>query len=263
MAGPGAAPPYPETIVERAHRAREAVDARAPVAAPTDVITGPPAELAAHVTNLEAQPFYRLFLTEGWQVRVANLLYVRALQPVLHSDHAGDRTRDARADDLISLATITIPTSRPKELVAVEVSPDGRRWILTSRNPQLRILAPYKAELDDNGYKTKVFGFQTELCHSLVQVIRWRGIYVLRDGYHRTHGLLSQGITSAPVLYRDFPDDQLPIMAAALFDPSIYLGDRPPLLTDYLDDSVSAPVEVRRTQKSFVIQAIELDHPIL
>lgn len=262
MAGPGALPPYAQEIVERATRARAAVAARVPVTTSSEVITDVPAELAAHVTELEAQPFYRTFLAEGWRVRVADLPRVRALQPVLHTDHAEERTRSAQADDLLSLARMTIPTSRPKELTAIESSPDGRRWILTCRNPQLRI-APYKADLDDNGYKTKVFGFQSELAHSLVQVAHWRGTYILRDGYHRTHGLLSRGITSAPVLYREFPDDQVPLLAAGLFDPSVYLNDRAPVLTDYLSDDVSAPIEVRRTQKTFVIQALEMDLPQL
>jgi hypothetical protein len=97
----------------------------------------------------------------------------------------------------------------------------------------------------------------------LVRVIRWRGQYVLRDGYHRTHGLLSRGITNVPVVYREFPDEVIPLNAPGLFDPSVYLNDRAPLLTDYLDDTVSASIEVRRTQKTFVIQALEIDVPLL
>jgi hypothetical protein len=37
-----------------------------------------------------------------------------------------------------------------------------------------------------------------------------------------------------------------------------YLGERPPLLPDFLDDRVSAAVKVAAFQKLIVIQAIEL-----
>jgi hypothetical protein len=263
MAGPGTQHPYSPDILERAERARAAVGARAPLGPQPAVITEAPAELGDWVKDLEAKPFYRVFLNEGWSVRVADLCYVRALQSVIHIDHADERTQHAVAGDVRSLAAITIPTSRPKELVAIEPSPDGRRWTLSCRNPHLRILGPYSADLDDSGYKTKVYGFQTELSHSLVQVVRWRGIYVLRDGYHRSYGLLARKITSIPVIYRDLPDNQLPVFGPSILDPSIYLSDRSPLLTDYFEDTVSAPIEVRRTQKTYVIQVVESDLPIL
>ena len=263
MAGPGAQPPYSPDILERAERARAVVTARSPLGPQHAVIADAPTDLSDWITDLEAKPFYRAFLNEGWRVRVANLSYVRALQPIIHVDHAEERTQYAVAGDVRSLAAITIPTSRPKELLAIEPSPDGRRWTLSCRNPHLRILGPYRADLDDSGYKTKIFGFQTELSHSLVQVVRWRGIYVLRDGYHRSYGLLARKITSIPVIYREWPDDQLPVVGPGIFDPLIYLSDRSPLFTDYFEDTVSAPIEVRKTQKTYVIQVVELDLPIL
>jgi len=104
-----------------------------------------------------------------------------------------------------------------------------------------------------------------EILISLVQVIRWRGVYILRDGYHRAHGLLSQSITTVPVVYREFPDQQPPVVQAGLFDAAVYGGERAPLLPDYLDDEVAEAIELRRAQKTFIIQvqALELDIPIL
>jgi hypothetical protein len=250
MVAPGVQPPFAPAIVARVAQARAAVAARAPVTGQKDVITDAPAELAGHIAELESQPFYRIFLAEGWRVKIANLLQVRAVQPLIHTDHAQERTVKADSSSVLSLAEITIPTSRPKELLAMEPSSDGRRWTLTCRNPMLRILGLFQQDLvDDNGYKTKAFGFQIEIAHSLVQVARWRGNYLLRDGYHRAHGLLSRGITSAPVVYREFPDDPPPIVAPGLFEPSVYLSDRPPFLMDFLDDSVSVSIENRKTQK--------------
>lgn len=118
---------------------------------------------------------------------------------------------------------------------------------------------------NDKGLKTRVYGIETEISNSLVQVVRWRGVYVLRDGYHRTHGLLAKGIAKVPVVYREFPDHLPPLQVAGLFDPGVYLGERAPLLLDYLNDEVSAATEERRTQKTFLIQVqvTEIDTPIL
>jgi hypothetical protein len=264
IAGLGAEPPFAPEVVARAARAIAAVAARRPGPMAVPVIVDPPPALSGYIAELQAQPFFRSFKAEGWQVRMADLRYIRALQPVVHADHATGRQRDAR-DDSVSLARITLPQTSPKEVLATARTADGRGWILTCPNPQLRIRGPNSADRDDNGCRTKVFGIETELANSLVQVARWRGIYVLRDGYHRAYGLLSRGVSRIPVLYNEFPDHQPPLAAPGLFAPAVYCGDRAPLLSDYLDDEVSAPIEVRRTQKTFIIQVqvTEFDTPIL
>ena len=67
------------------------------------------------------------------------------------------------------------------------------------------------------------------------------------------------------MVYREFPDHLPPLQVAGLFDPGVYLGERAPLLLDYLNDEVSAATEERRTQKTFLIQVqvTEIDTPIL
>ena len=265
LAGPGAQAPYAADVVARAASASAGLAARQPHPIAVDVVSDLPAELAAYILELQTQPFFQVIKAEGWQVRIADLRQVRALQPVIHTDHSAERTQGVRADDPVSIARVTLPHSRAKELMAAVPTADGRGWILTCRNPQLRVRGPYSGDREDNGYKTKIFGIETEVTNSLVQVVRWKGVYVLRDGYHRAYGLLSQGITNVPVLYHEFPDQQPPLIAAGMFDPAVYGSDRAPLLLDYLDDAVSADIEVRRTQKTLVIQVqvMELDTPVL
>jgi len=45
--------------------------------------------------------------------------------------------------------------------------------------------------------------------------------------------------------------------ASGLFGQEVWLGDRPPTLPDYLDDSVAATVSMPATQKLIVISAVE------
>lgn len=51
---------------------------------------------------------------------------------------------------------------------------DGRGWMITCRNPQLRVRGPYKGDFDKDCYEVKVFGLETEVVNPLVQVVRWR-----------------------------------------------------------------------------------------
>ena len=91
-------------------------------------------------------------------------------------------------------------------------------------------------------------------------MVRWQGAYFLRDGNRRALGLYSRGISRIPVLYREYADNEDPRPAGGeLFDQSVFLGDRPPMLPDFLDNDVSAPIEVRATQKTFIFHATEQD----
>lgn len=250
--------------VARAERARAAVAARAPVIQSTAVITDAPAELADHIKTLEEQPFYQAFLSEGWRVCLADLRHIRSAQTTIHTAHAQERTEAASGSDVVSLALITIPTARKKELLAVLPNIDGRTLTMTCRNPMLRLVGAFAEDrIAESGLTYKRLGFEVEMSTSLVQVVRWRGCYILRDGYHRTHGLLSRGIVNTPVIYREFAENEPPLQIPGLFDPSIYLADRPPMLTDFLDDTVSAVTESRKTQKTFVAQISEIDLPLL
>jgi len=46
--------------------------------------------------------------------------------------------------------------------------------------------------------------------------------------------------------------------AGGLFGTDVYLGERPPSLSDFLDDEVAADVDVPVVQKMVVVQGMEL-----
>jgi hypothetical protein len=80
----------------------------------------------------------------------------------------------------------------------------------------------------------------------------------LRDGYHRAYGLVAAGITHAPALVKDFNTLEDANMPPGLLPQSAYLGERPPLLLDYLDDGVAVDTNIPSTTKMIVIQALEV-----
>jgi hypothetical protein len=60
-----------------------------------------------------------------------------------------------------------------------------------------------------------------------------------------------------PAFVRDFGVGELGT-GASLFRTDVYLGERPPLLPDFLDDDVAARVDVPIVQKLIVVQGMEL-----
>ena len=261
--------PYPPGVDARATTARAAVsEMHRNYDADHNVIVDAPSELQSHMAELASKPSLAQLGAQGWRGAIVDLRKVRALQPLVHCDHAEERTREGIDGDVLSLARITVPLSREKEYMKVEGAPDGRRWTLTCRNPHLRFLQPFGPDpadyaKEETKYDPRPFGFLVELARTYVQVIRWRGIYLLTDGYHRTHGLLARGIYNVPVLFLELPDTADAPIFQGLFPPSVYLSEQAPHLGDYFDDRVSASVRVQATQRTLIIQASEVDVSLL
>ncbi len=107
--------------------------------------------------------------------------------------------------------------------------------MIASRNPNLRLVGNFAGEVQPGA------------------------IGVLRDGYHRSLGLLLRGIKNVPVFVREhsqFEDLGLP---QGMLSQAAYLGEQPPTLIDYLDDQVAASVMLPASQKMIVIHGIEMN----
>lgn len=238
--------------VERAARARAAVAARQEGVDQGAGIVDPPEELAEYVQQL-AEPAAAYF-QEGWQVAVADLHKICALQQSVFVDHALQRTADINAADISSIASVSLPLPRPTAL-PVQFEEHRQTWMVTSANPNLRIVGHFSTPMQGN---TLGLGFLIQLMPSFMQVAHVQNRYLLRDGYHRAFGLLSRGIRYEPVLTREIAQIEELALPPGLFNRNVFLGKRPPLLIDYLDETVSATVPGIASQKMIVITGLEL-----
>jgi hypothetical protein len=92
-----------------------------------------------------------------------------------------------------------------------------------------------------------------------MQVGRYRGHHYMRDGYHRAFGLLSRRITVVPAIVKDISAfEELVPDPRTMLPQDGYLGERPPVLADYLDDTVRAAVHLPAARKMVIVQALEL-----
>jgi hypothetical protein len=238
-----------------AKRARNATAARPAEIDQDNLITSLPAELQEHVRALRASPPAAPMWAEGWQVALVDLRRVCAFQPVVFSDQAIDRVA-VDGDDLASIAAVTVPLTQG-DPVPVHYDPIKQAWTAISANQNLRVLGNLGPMPVSPG--GTALGFVVVCWPSFMQVGCYRGRHFLRDGYHRAFGLLSREISVVPAFVRDITafEELLPDPRTMLPQDS-YRGQRPPVLPDYLDETVSAAVQVPAQHKMVIIQALEL-----
>jgi hypothetical protein len=132
-----------------------------------------------------------------------------------------------------------------------------RAWVVTSANHNLRIadkIGPLPVSPGGGAV-----GFAVVAGPSFMQVGCYNGRHFLRDGYHRAFGLLSRGITVVPAFVRDITRfEELVPDPRAMLPQDSYQGQRPPVLTDYLDGIVSAAVQLPAVHKMIIVQGLEL-----
>jgi hypothetical protein len=236
-------------------QARAAVSARPPGIDQTTLFEPLPAELQSHIDALRADATSAQVLNTSGTLQMVDLTRVCAAQPQIHTEDARRRVEGLTQDTLAAIAQVTLPLPS-KETLPVVFDPTKNAWILSSPNPNLRVVANFNGPV---GPGLTGFGFAIALQKSYPQVAGLAGRYFLRDGYHRAYGFLAAGISKVPALVKDFATFEEVGLPQGLLPQSAYLGERPPLLTDYLSDDVSVDTLLPITQKMVVVQALELN----
>jgi hypothetical protein len=242
---------------EVARTAREAVASRLPGLDQTDLLAEPPPELSGHIDRLRQSPAGAAMFSEGWEVALVDLSRVCAFQPTVVADDATERVEHVKADDLPAIAEITLPTS-PAEPLQPRFDPTKQTYMVVSPNRNLKIVGLFNGAAAD-GSGALVLGFAVLAAPSFLQVVNFQGRALLRDGYHRSFGFLSCGITHVPAFVRTMQTIEEVVPQGMFLPQHSYLGDRPPTLRDYLDDQVAYTVRAPAEQKLVLVQGIELN----
>jgi hypothetical protein len=234
--------------------ARRVVAARQPGVNQEDLFNDVPPAITSHIETLRQDPAGAQILAEAGEPRVVDLARVCAAQPQILVEDARKRVEGIATDDFAAIAEVTLPLPVPAQIpVAFDATKNA--WILSSPNPNLRVAGNFSAPLAPG---VMGFGFAVALQKSYLQVAGLGGRYFLRDGYHRAYGLLAAGIRYAPALVKEFQSFEQVALPQGLLPQGAYLGDRPPLLPDYLDDRVAADTSLPVFQKMVVVQGLEL-----
>ena len=243
-----------EDELAAAEKARQTVAARTTTLDQSDLIGPIPNELADYVQRVRENNPGKALVDQGFEIRMVDLSRTCAVQPQIHTDHAIDRVAGVDPNDLESIAAITLPIGTATAL-PVFFDPTKNAWLFTSANPNLRVIANFSSRLP-NGMQG--WGFAVGVSMSFVQVASYGGRALLRDGYHRAVGLLARGITRVPAFFKEFESVAELNLPPGLFSHEVYMGSNPPLLPDYLDDSVAVDTRSPIVQKVVMIQALEV-----
>jgi len=234
----------------RVSQARTVAGGRLPSIQTQGVVTEPPASFRDYLAAFADNPRTRPALEEGYRIGLIDLRRVCAAQPGVFTDT--ELPDEIDPADLEALADITLKP--PTEIqVPADYNAERHAWILTPPNANFRILDQYQTSLEPG---TIALGFSLRNFGSFLQVVRYRDRYLLRDGYHRAVALLARGIGVVPGLVKEFGSMDRHFRKNML--PSeAYLGRHAPLLPDYLDDAVSAGVDLPNMRRLIMIQAQE------
>ncbi len=240
--------------------ARAAVAARSPGSDQRDIVSPLPPELADHSAQLQSST--PSLFEDGWQLVLVDISRVCAFQPAVFASSVPDPPGCPSGDDWRGLAQLTVPLAARTPLRA---SFDEARnaWVIVSSSRNLRLIGRFTAPvpgspLAEAAVETPGFGFVVTIVPSYLQVAEFRGRYILRDGYHRALRLLASGVRRVPALVGTIAAiEQLTVPGT--LPQEAFLGERPPVLPDYLADDVAADVSLPSSQKMVLIQGMEID----
>lgn len=235
------------------HRAKTqaaiaALNARPAFPMQTNIISDTGADLTEYLTEFWQQN--PNLVQEGWTVKIADLRGVCTIQPQVEIINSKERTNIQSKTDMVEIAKTSIPKINPTPL-AGSFDQIKNAFVFSSPNPNLKILAPVNTA-------EGIFGFAVGVANSFVQVVKVNDRYFMRDGHHRAYGFLSNEINLVPVLYREFNSINDMGLPQGLFPAETLIGNKPPRLLDYFDDTVSGIAEFTRPTKVVVVQGLEI-----
>src|SRR6266566_1687520 len=211
------------------------------------------------LTSLQQRPDIQATL-QGlqWEPAMVNLKKVISYQFLVNLDGLDDRVADP-VTSTEQLYQICFPAPQTTPL-PMPLPVDQQRFVFHSSNPNFR-LTGVRMNLNamtQQGMMVHEITYTLSLMPSYLQVVHFNNRYILRDGYHRAVGLLMRGITEVPCIFIEAQNIEQVGFRPGLFPHAVVYGDRPPLLTDFLDDNVSRLIMFTPQGRSILLEGTEI-----
>ena len=194
----------------------------------------------------------------NWELGVVDLRHLLAFQRRLVFSHALPGMCIPAKDDwpqLVSLALGSQRTTR-HHLLCNKNTIDGMDIRLHSSNPDLQVRLSGNAS-HENRSPISLYGGSP-----FFEVAEFRGRWFLRDGYHRAYRLLQAGVHQMPaVVIHARTIEELGATDPWFFDEEQLFSDRPPRVTDFLDDNLILRYERTALRKVIHIRIEESLEP--
>ena len=185
--------------------------------------------------------------TRLWDVKLVDLAGIVSFQTTIVEERLSMPSTPTM-DALLRLCL----APRSKYTVAIAAGP-GNTFTLSSPNTNLRVSGIVNGDSPQGPF----YGFVANHGLPWVQIVSYQGRYIMRDGYHRSVGLLRGGTSTVPAAVQETVSEGELGVKPGFFPLEKILGDRPPLVTDFLDDRLTMSIEIPKTIRIVRITAEE------
>jgi hypothetical protein len=240
----------PEALANRTKQASEVLTERERYV-DRDALLPEETKSIQHLLTLASQrdDLQREYEELDWKLAVVDLRRLLAFQRRLILDPARQPLALVNQDDWPRLISLAIGTKRSTKhhLVHNKCTIDSLDVSLYSSNPDLQF------RLDPKKGRTEFSSLSLHGGSPFFEVAKLRDRWFLRDGYHRAYNLLRAGVHHVPaVVIFARTIRELGATEPWFFDEEQLFSDRPPRVTDFLDENLT--LSYKRTPLRKVIR---------
>lgn len=201
----------------------------------------------AREAKLRAEPTFQEHLIgmDEHSFAMVEIAKIHAFQPNLNPDYIErlrKRAPKPGQDQELLQFCLPLKTEVAKTPALGGFNPNTNTFTLTSENLDLRILGQVQGEDPNTG--RSFFGFQYGGGLPQISVVEYKGLYMIKNGYHRAYALHEAGHKFLPcILLKTEQYSSTGAAGPGFFNIDLMLSDKSPLIPDF--DSPAAVVYPR------------------
>ncbi len=192
------------------------------------------------LTKLRNEPTFQEHLIgiTSNKFALVELTKIHSFQKMLNMEYVNEIIKKTPSpENMDETVKFCLPTKdeREKTEILSTFNPNNNTVSMITDNLDFRIIGNIQGEDPITGRKFSGFGYGFGL--PLMSVVEYKGIYLIRNGYHRAYALLKKGHKFLPCLLLStdsyqFTGAQFP----AFFSIDSIMSDKSPLLSDFETD---------------------------
>ncbi len=198
-----------------------------------------PSELIGNrETLLRNEPTFRehlIGMSEDFSIAQIEIAKLHAFQPNLNLEYVQKLVGDApEVDDIAGLLRFCLPLREEARKFPVigTFNANSNTFTLTSENLDLRIVGQVQGEDAQTG--RRFFGFAYGGGLHQISVVKYKDLYMIKNGYHRAYALLEKGHKFMPCLIVKTDNYQATGASGPGFlSFELMLSDRSPIIADF------------------------------
>lgn len=210
-----------------------------------------------HINKLQNESTFPEHLTGITSHRFAlvEISKIHCFQKMLNLEFIASLEKKApELNDMDNLVHFCLPTLDEKPSMEILRTSNADNTVsFISENLDFRKLGIVEGQ--DNASKRQFFGFQYGFGLPLISVAKYKGIYFLKNGYHRTFALFKKGHQYVPcVLITTDNFQNTGAQSPGFFPIDLIMSDKSPILSDFVSNAAII-ISRRRLKKMISIHA--------